>query len=96
MEEVFGHCKPHLYHLRTYCCKAYILIKLNDDVQFWHKYQKLYIKPHIGFMLDYESTNIYRVWIFIKKKVASIRDVIFDKDIIWDKKPILSRFLVMY
>lgn len=41
---------------------------------------------HIDFLVDYELTNIYWVWISLKKKVVSIRDIIFDEDTIWDKK----------
>ena len=31
---------------------------------------------------------MYRVWISIKKKVISVKNVIFYEDTIWDKKPI--------
>lgn len=40
-------------------------------------------------MVGYESTNISQIWISIKAKVVLIRNVIFDKDIIWDRKLIL-------
>ena len=43
---------------------------------------------HIGFFVSYGSTNIYSIWIPIKKKVIFIRDVIFDEDTVWDRKPI--------
>ena len=87
-EEVSGPRKPRLHHLRAYGCKAYVLIKSKSDAQYRHKRRKLDAKAHIGFLVGYESTNIYRVWIPIKKKVVSVRDVIFDEDTIWDGKPI--------
>ncbi len=43
---------------------------------------------HIGIPVGYESTNIYRVWIPIKKKIILIREVIFDEEEVWDGKPI--------
>ena len=74
--------------MRAYSYKAYVLIKSKSDAQYRHKRQKLDAKAHISFLVGYELTNIYRVWIPIKKKVVSVRDVIFDEDTIWDGKPI--------
>ena len=65
-----------------------MFIKSKGDLQYRHKRQKHDTKAYIGFFVDYESTNIYWVWIPIKKKVVSIRDVIFDEDTLWDEKPI--------
>ena len=81
-EKVFSPCKPRLYHLRAYGCKVYVLIKSKNDAQYRHKRQKVDAKAYIGFFVGYESTNIYRVWIFIKKKVVSIREIIFNEDTI--------------
>ena len=52
------------------------------------KLRKLQPRAHIGFLVGYESTSIYRVWIPHKKKVISARDVLFDKDEFYDGKPI--------
>ncbi len=65
-----------------------MLIKSKDNPLYQHKYQKLDAKAHIGFFVGYESNNIYQIWIPIKKKVVSVRDIIFCKDIVWDRKPI--------
>ena len=65
-----------------------MLIQLKGDLQYWYKRWKLDAKAHIGFFVGYESTSIYWVWIPIKKKVVSVWDVIFDKDTVWDGKPI--------
>lgn len=40
-------------------------------------------------MVGYKSTNIYQVYISIKKKVIFVKDIIFDKNMIWDRKLIL-------
>ena len=60
-EEVFDPRKPLLHHLRAYGCKVYMLIKSKGEVQYRHKRQKFDAKAHIGFLVGYESTNIYRV-----------------------------------
>lgn len=49
-------------------------------MRYRHKLCKLDFKSHIGFLVGYESTNIYRVWVPYKKKVVSVQDVIFDED----------------
>jgi hypothetical protein len=40
---------------------------------------KLDPRAHIGYLVGYDSTNIYRVWIPHKGIVISTRDVIFDE-----------------
>ena len=65
-----------------------MLIKSAGDPDHPKKLRKLQPKAHIGFLVGYESTNIYRVWIPHKKKVISARDVLFDEDEFYDGKPI--------
>jgi hypothetical protein len=40
---------------------------------------KLNPRAHIGYLVGYDSTNIFRVWIPHKGIVISTRDVIFDE-----------------
>lgn len=42
----------------------------------------------MGFLVGYESTNIYRIWVPHKNKVVSVRDVIFNEDEVWDGMPL--------
>ena len=86
-QEVNGPRKPILHHLKAYGCKCYVLIKSKGDPDFSGKLQKLQPKAHIGFLVGYESTNIYRIWIPHKRKVISARDVIFDEGEFFDGKP---------
>ncbi len=66
----------------------YILIKPKWDSQYRQKCRKLDVKAHIGFLVDYKSTNLYRIWMADKKGVISVRDVIFKEDEIWDGLPL--------
>ena len=65
-----------------------MLIKSKGDTDCPGKHQKLNAKANIGYLVGYESTNIYRIWISHKKNVISARDVIFNEDKVWDKSPI--------
>ena len=40
---------------------------------------KLDPRAHIGYLVGYDSTNIYRIWVPHQGKVISTRDVIFDE-----------------
>lgn len=87
-EGVTGPRKPILHHLKVYGCRCYVLIKSKGDPDYPGKLRKLQPKAHIGYLVGYESTNIYRVWIPHKKKVISARDVLFDEDEVYDGKPL--------
>jgi hypothetical protein len=89
-EGVTGLRKPLTNYLKAYGCRAYVLIKSAGDPDKPRKRQKLQPKAHIGFLVGYESTNIYRIWIPHKKKVISVRDVLFDEEERYDGK--LIRF----
>ena len=65
--------KPKLNHTKAYGCKAYALIKNRPRLD------KLDPKAFIGYLVGYDSTNIYQVWIPSKHKVISTRNVTFDE-----------------
>ena len=88
VEGVSGPKKPTLNHLKAYWCGSYVLIKSVGDPDRPRKRQKLQPRVHIGYLVGYESTNIYRIWISYKKKVISARDVLFDEEEFYDGKPI--------
>lgn len=65
---------PHsLSHLRSYRCKAYAH---NHHLS---KKLKLDKRAHIGHLVGYDSTNIFRIWIPSKRKIIRTRDVLFDE-----------------
>lgn len=69
--------KPHLAHLKAYGCKAYAMTPEAQEKRL--RLQKLDPRAHIGYLVGYDSTNIYRVWIPHQGKVISTRDVLFDE-----------------
>jgi hypothetical protein len=76
--------RPQLAHLKAYGCRAYAM---TSDAQLKRKkLMKLDPRAHIGYLVGYDSTNIYRIWIPEKGTVISTRDVIFDETTFFDGK----------
>ena len=71
---------PKCYHLRPYGCRAYAFIHNRP------KLDKLAAKAHVGYLVGYMSTNIWRIWIPTLKRVIPIRDVTFDTTKRYDPK----------
>ncbi|KAG7115870.1 Copia protein like [Verticillium longisporum] len=70
--------KPYQAHLRAYGCKAYAMTR---EAQLrTQKKQRLNPKAWIGFLVGYQSTNIYRIWNPQTGKIISTREVIFNED----------------
>jgi Reverse transcriptase (RNA-dependent DNA polymerase)/GAG-pre-integrase domain len=65
--------KPSLAHLKIFGCKAYPLKHLIP------KLDRLEPRAHIGFLVGYDSTNIWRIWIPSSNRIIRSRDVIFDE-----------------
>jgi len=84
---MIGPWKPILYHLKAYTYKVYIFIKSKGDPDKPGKLQKLVSKTYIGYLVGYEFTSIYKVWIPHKKKMVSARDMIFNEKAFFDGKP---------
>ncbi|EXU94611.1 integrase core domain protein, partial [Metarhizium robertsii] len=72
------HYKPDLRHLRVYGCKAFAMTK--DAMAKRKRRQKLNPRAWIGYLVGYQSTNIYRIWNPWLGEVISTRDVIFNED----------------
>jgi hypothetical protein len=71
---------PLLTHMHVYGCKTYTLdkqVKRGD---------KLAPRALIGYLVGYNSTNIYRIWISSLRKVIRTRDVTFDENSFYDSK----------
>ncbi|KHO10663.1 hypothetical protein MAA_11714 [Metarhizium robertsii ARSEF 23] len=70
--------KPYQAHLRVYGCKAFAMTP--DALARRNKRQRLNPRAWIGYLVGYQSTNIYRVWNPKTGRVISTRDVIFNED----------------
>ena len=68
---------PSLAHLVAYGSRAYVHKKDNELTA--NRARKLAPRAHIGYLVGYDSTNIFRVWIPHLKTVIRTRDVVFDK-----------------
>ena len=72
--------KLNLAHLHVYGYKAY---PLKPPASIPRK-QRLEPRAHIGFLVGYDSTNIYRIWIPSQQKVIRTKDVTFDESKFYD------------
>ena len=71
--EMVTNTPPNLAHLKAYGCKAYVRINQLP------KKQKLSERAHIGHLIGYDSSNIFRIWIPSTNKIICTRDVVFDE-----------------
>jgi hypothetical protein len=74
---------PTMFHILTYGCRAYPLKK---GAMAHPKKEKLQPRAHIGYLVGYDSTNIYRIWIPSRNKVIRTRDVTFREDLFFDPR----------
>ena len=77
------HIKPDITFLKAYGCKAYPL-----TVQALNNTQKKDLKtsPHaeVGYLVGYDFTNIFRIWIPSRDEIRRVRDVKFAEDSFYD------------
>lgn len=74
--------KPKLHHLRNYGCRAYAMT--SEALRKTDRLMKMKPRAWIGYLIGYESTNIYRIWSPKANRVIRTRDVSFDEDTIFD------------
>jgi hypothetical protein len=65
--------KPNLAHLKAFGSRAYLHIHNAP------KLDKILPKAHIGYLVGYDSSNIFRIWIPSKEIVISTCDVTFNE-----------------
>jgi len=71
-------------HLKAYGYRAYVITL---DAQLKKKrLSKLDLQAYISYLISYNSTNIYRIWIPYKGIVISTRDIIFNKKTFFNSK----------
>lgn len=97
-EVKIAHKKPYLGHLKAYGCKAYVA---TPDTQKGplaaNKTRKLKPKAWIGYLIGYDSTNIYRIWVPYIQEVIEVehdgeyspqpgKRVIRTRDVVFDEE----------
>lgn len=70
--------KPNVTHLYVFGCRVYLLRKNIPRLE------KLAPRAYIGYLVGYNSTNIYRIWIPSRDEVVRTRDVTFDETKFYD------------
>jgi hypothetical protein len=75
---------PNTVYLFRFGCKAYAHNLTRDRLD------KLEPKAYIGWLVGWESSNIWRVWIPDLNFVISTRDVRFDESVIYTRNTRLS------
>ncbi|KAF4310846.1 Integrase catalytic core [Botryosphaeria dothidea] len=65
--------KPNVAHMRVYGCKAYALSKTIP------RSNKLQERALVGYLVGYDSTNIYRIWYPPGDRIIRSRDVSFNE-----------------
>ena len=70
--------KPDLSHLHVFGCRSYPHIKNIP------RKDKLEPRAHLGYLVGYDSTNIYRIWVPSIERVLRTRDVTFDESKLYD------------
>ncbi|KID80999.1 polyprotein [Metarhizium guizhouense ARSEF 977] len=76
--------QPILSHLKAYGCKAFAMTA-EAQLKF-HRKQKLEPRAHIGYLVGYQSSNIYKIWVPHKNKVILTRDVVFNESSFFENK----------
>ena len=71
------HKRPDQSHLCTYGCKAFAMT--TDALKKTSHLQRFKPNAWIGYLVGYDSTNVYRVWNPVMNKVVRMRDVTFNE-----------------
>ena len=70
--------KPVLSHVKAYSSRVYVKMNLIP------KRDKVTSQVHIGYLVEFDSTTIYQIWIPEKDKVEWVRNVTFDETLRYD------------
>jgi hypothetical protein len=81
--------KSNLSHLQSYECKAYFLKNIIS------RKDRLKSKAFIDYLVKYDFTNIFRIWIFNRMRIVRIKNVIFNKTLFYDLAKLDSKHLLI-
>ena len=69
-----------LSYLYVFGCKAYLLI------QKILRLEKLLFRVYVRYLISYNSSNIFRIWIPTKNQIIRTRDITFDNSLYYNLK----------
>ncbi|KAJ3454408.1 hypothetical protein MRS44_018302 [Fusarium solani] len=77
--------QPDVAHLKAYGCRAYPLTR---EAQQGTQKRALKTAAHaeVGYLVGYDSSNIFRIWIPERSEVRRVRDVTFNEQQLYDPK----------
>ncbi len=81
--------KSNLIHLQSYECRTYFLKNIISSKN------RLKSRAFIDYLVRYDFTNIFRIWIFSRMWVVRIKDVLFDKTLFYDLAKLDSKHLLI-
>jgi hypothetical protein len=70
---------PNWGNVYAYGCKAYALVREREN-NTTRRYLKTHERAHIGYLVGYVASNIFRIWIPARDEVISSRNVVFKED----------------
>lgn len=91
--DITGIDKPDLVYLKAYGCRAYLLTtkalisKKKRDL-------KTELYTEIGYLVGYEGSNIYRVWVLYNNEVRRVRNVTFDESLFFNLRTLSTSNLL--
>jgi hypothetical protein len=77
--------QPDITYLKAFGCQAYPLTR---EAQEGKRKKDVKTMPHaeVGYLVGYDSTNIFRIWIPERQEVRRVRDVTFNETHFYDPK----------
>jgi hypothetical protein len=76
--------RPDIGHLKVYGCRAYVYTP--EEVRKKERHYKLAPRAKIGYLVGYQSTNIYRIWMPQQEEVRPEKNVVFNEAIFFDPR----------
>lgn len=70
--------RPNQSHLKVYGCKAFALTR--GSLKGTERTRKLAPRAWIGYLVGYDSSNIFRIWNPVTNQVVRTRDVVFNEE----------------
>jgi hypothetical protein len=81
--------KSNLKHLQSYECRAYLLKNIIS------RKNRLKSRAFIDYLVKYDFTNIFRIWISSCMQIIWIREIIFVKTLFYDLTKLDSKYLLI-